>query len=256
MRTTFRLIAAVAMAFLYIPIITLIVMSFNGGSNPYQMDGLSLRWYAELFGDKELFVGLKNTLIVAFSSTAIAVVVGTLLALGLARAVNSRFLDVAAVSPAIIPDVVQGIGLLSLFALLAVPLGLLTVISGHAVFTTAFVVAAVSAKLATLDGSLEEASRDLGASGPTTFIRVTLPTIAPGIVAGGLLAFTLSIDEYVMAFFTNGPASPTLPIIVYSRVRFALTPEINALGALLVLASAATLLLCLRFIDVRERSRQ
>ncbi|MGL5829481.1 MAG: ABC transporter permease, partial [Angustibacter sp.] len=190
MKTCFRLIAVLAMAFLYIPIITLIVMSFNGGSNPYQMDGFSFRWYVELFGDDELLGGLKNTLIVAISSTAIAVSVGTLLALGLARAINSRILDVTAVSPAIIPDLVQGIGLLSLFALLAIPLGLVTVISGHAVFATAFVVAAVSAKLATLDGSWEEASRDLGASAPTTFLRVTLPTIAPGIVAGALLAFT------------------------------------------------------------------
>ncbi len=250
------MVAVGAFAFLYIPIATLIVMSFNGSKNAYRMDGFSLRWYNELLHDGALLEGLKNTLVVALSATAIAVVVGTGLAVGLARTTRSRSLEVVSVAPAIIPDIVQGLGLLTLFTLVSVPLGLGTVVAAHTVFATAFVVAAVRVKLATTDPYLEEASRDLGAGALATYVRITTPVVAPAIVAGGLLAFTLSIDEFVMAFFTNGPASPTLPLLVYSRVRFNLTPEINALGTLLVILSTVALLVGLRLIDRRGKDKK
>ena len=249
----FKVITVAAFIFLYVPIITVIVMSFNGGRNAYVMDGFSLQWYRELVSDDELIGALKNTLIVAAASSLIAVAVGTALAVGLARTTRSRSLEVVSVAPAIIPDIVQGIGLSAMFTLLAIPLSLRTVIAGHAVFATAFVVSAVRARLATSDPSLEEASRDLGAGTFTTYLRITTPIMAPAILAGGLLAFTLSLDEYVMASFTSGSGSATLPILVYSRVRFNLTPEINALGTLLIVVSLVALVIGARWMGRRDK---
>lgn len=252
--TVFKVITVAAFIFLYVPIITLIVMSFNGGRNAYVMDGVSLQWYRELVSDGELIDALEQTLIVAAVSSSIAVVLGTALAVGLARTTRSRTLEVVSVAPAIIPDIVQGIGLAAMFTLLAIPLGVTTLIAGHTVFATAFVVSAVRARLATSDPSLEEASRDLGAGAFTTYLRITTPIMAPAIIAGGLLAFTLSLDEYVMASFTTGSASATLPILVYSRVRFNLTPEINALGTLLVVVSLVALVIGARWIGRRDKA--
>ena len=144
------------------------------------------------------------------------------------------------------PDIVLAIGLLTLFSLIAIPLGLHAVLLAHIVFGTAFVAAVVKARMGQVDGSLEEASLDLGAGQVSTLFRVTIPTLAPGIVAGALLAFTLSLDEFVIAFFTNGPTSPTLPIVVYSMVRFGVTPEINALASILVVVSFAIVLVAQR----------
>ncbi len=161
-----------------------------------------------------------------------------MLAVGLVRHTRSTALDSMVMAPAILPDLMMAIGLLSFFAAVGVSLGLTTVALAHAAFGTAFVVAIVRARLVQLDRSLEEASQDLGAGWFTTFTRITLPSIAPAVAAGSLLAFTLSIDEFVIAFFTNGPTSPTLPIEIYSRVRFGVTPEINALATILLAVSA------------------
>lgn len=223
--------------FLYLPIVVLVVMSFNNGSSPYSWDGFSMRWYGELLADGTIAESLVNTLVVAVGATTIATVLGTLAAVGLSRYTRSAALDAFAMAPAILPDLVLAIGLLALYSLISVTLGLFSVLIAHSVFGMAFVVAVVRARMAQIDPSLEEASRDLGATGPTTFLRVTLPAIAPGVVAGALLTFTLSLDEFVIAFFTNGPTTPTLPITIYSMVRFGVTPEINALATLLLLVS-------------------
>jgi spermidine/putrescine transport system permease protein len=140
-------------------------------------------------------------------------------------------------APAIIPDLALAIGLLALFGMLGVTLSLFSVLLSHVVFGMAFVAAVVIARLGQTDASLEEASRDLGAGAATTFVRITLPGLAPAIIAGALLVFTLSLDEFVIAYFTDGPSTPTLPIVIYSMVRFGVTPEINALAALLLLVS-------------------
>jgi len=225
-------------AFLYIPIIALVVMSFNSGSSALNFSGLSLKWYPELFTDRDIGHALLNSLVVALGCTAVSTVLGTMLAVGLVRHARSTALDSLAMSPAILPDLMLAIGLLAFFAAVGVPLGLGTVVLAHAAFATAFVVAVVRARLVQTDRSLEEASQDLGAGWFTTFTKVTLPSIAPAVVAGALLSFTLSIDEFVIAFFTNGPTSPTLPIEIYSRVRFGVTPEINALATILLVISA------------------
>jgi spermidine/putrescine transport system permease protein len=176
-------------------------------------------------------------MIVAVGATILATILGTLLAIGVARYFRSTVVEAYSLAPAIIPDLVLAIGLLAFFSLIGVTLSLFSVLLAHVVFGMAFVAAVVIARIGQTDSSLEEASRDLGASAFTTFFRITLPSLAPGIIAGALLVFTLSLDEFVVTYFTNGPTTPTLPIVIYSMVRFGVTPEINALAALLLLVS-------------------
>jgi spermidine/putrescine transport system permease protein len=153
------------------------------------------------------------------------------------RYFRSTVIEAFSLAPAIIPDLVLAIGLLVFFSLVGITLSLFSVLLAHVVFGMAFVAAVVIARLGQTDPSLEEASEDLGASPAATFFRITLPTLMPAIIAGALLVFTLSLDEFVIAYFTNGPATPTLPIVIYSMVRFGVTPEINALAAILLVVS-------------------
>ncbi|MEV8632839.1 ABC transporter permease [Streptosporangium sp. NPDC051023] len=238
--------------FLYTPIVVLVVMSFNSGKSPYSFTGFSLKWYGKLAGNAMVREGLVNTLIVAAGSTVLATVLGTLLAVGLARHTRSRLLDALGVLPAVLPDLVLAIGLLVFYSAIRMTLGLHSVLLAHTVFGMAFVTAVVRTRLTHADDSLEEASRDLGATPFTTFVRITLPQLAPGIAAGALLAFTLSIDEFVIAFFTAAPTTPTLPIVIYSMVRFGVTPEINALATLLLAVSFTVVIVAQRMTRLTE----
>ncbi len=224
-------------AFLYIPIAVLVVMSFNASKSPFTWTGFSTQWYSALFSNELIREGFINTMIVAVGATILATILGTLLAIGVSRYFKSAVVEAYSLAPAIIPDLVLAIGLLAFFALVGVTLSLVSVLLAHVVFGMAFVAAVVIARIGQTDSSLEEASRDLGAGAVTTFRRITLPSLAPAIIAGALLVFTLSLDEFVIAYFTNGPTTPTLPIVIYSMVRFGVTPEINALAALLLLVS-------------------
>ncbi|MEO3809777.1 ABC transporter permease [Sphaerisporangium sp. B11E5] len=241
--------------FLYTPIVVLVVMSFNSGKSPYVYEGFSLKWFGELAGDATVRQGLVNTLIVAAGTTVLSTVLGTLLAVGLARYTRSRLLDAFGLLPAVLPDLILAIGLLVFYSAIRMTLGLHSIILAHAVFGMAFVAAVVRTRLTHADTSLEEASRDLGATPVATFARVTLPTLAPGIAAGALLAFTLSIDEFVMAFFTAAPTEPTLPIVIYSMVRFGVTPEINALATLLLAVSFTVVIAAQRMTRLTESLR-
>lgn len=232
--------------FLYLPIAVVVLMSFNSGKNPFVWEGFSLKWYPELLQDAEIMGGLRTTLIVAIGATVISVILGTLLAFALERVLPSRALDAAATAPAIMPDIVLAIGLLALYTLVGIRLSAVSVMLAHAVFGIAFVAAVVRVRLGTLDRSLEEASRDLGASAMRTLRKVTLPSLRPAIIAGALLAFTLSLDEFTVAFFTASPSDPTLPIVIYSRVRFGVTPQINALATMLLLVSFIAVILAQR----------
>ncbi|MEU6718219.1 ABC transporter permease [Nonomuraea sp. NPDC046802] len=241
--------------FLYLPIAVLVVMSFNSGESAYTYEGFSLKWYGELAGDERVVKGLANTIIVAFGSTALATVLGTLLAVGLARYTRSKTLDALALMPAVLPDLVVGIGLLVFYSTIQLTLGLYSVVLAHAVFSMAFVAAVVRTRLTNADPSLEEASLDLGAGPVVTFMKITLPQLAPGIVAGALLAFTLSLDEFVIAFFTIGNSEQTLPIVIYSMIRFGVTPEINALASLLLLVSFTAVIAGQRLTKIGESER-
>lgn len=239
-------------AFLYLPIAVLVAMSFNDGGSAYSWDGFSFRWYAELAGDARIRAALATSLFVAVGATVIATVLGTLLAVGLARHTRSRLLEASAMAPAILPDLLLAIGLLAFFYAVGIPKSAVTILLAHAAFGTAFVVAVVRARLAGMDLSEEEASRDLGAGAVTTFLRVTMPAILPAVVAGALLVFTLSLDEFVIAFFTAGPTTQTLPIAVYSMVRVGVTPEINALATVLVVVSIAVVVFAARTVRRTE----
>lgn len=242
--------------FLYAPIVVLVVMSFNSGESAYTYEGFSLKWYADLAADERIMDGLINTLIVATGSTVIATVLGTLLAVGLARHTRSKTLDAVALMPAVLPDLVLAIGLLLFYGMIQLTLGLYSVILAHGVFAMAFVAAVVRTRLSGADASLEEASRDLGAGPVTTFRKVTLPQLAPGIVAGALLAFTLSLDEFVIAFFTIGNSEQTLPIVIYSMIRFGVTPKINALAAVMLLVSFTAVIVGQRMTKIGESRAQ
>lgn len=241
------------LVFLYLPISVLIFMSFNESDAPFTWTGFSTKWYSVLVNSPNIMEGFQNTLIVAVASTIISLVLGTLLAIGLARYQRSSALEAVALTPAIFPDLALAIGLLALFASLHLTLGLHSVIISHVLFCMAFVTAIVRGRLAQIDSSLEEAAQDLGDSPVGTFFRVTLPSIKPALIAGGLLAFTLSLDEFVIAFFTNGPSTPTLPIVIYSMVRFGVSPEINALATVVLLISALIVTIAQRNVRVRDQ---
>jgi spermidine/putrescine transport system permease protein len=244
---------ALLFAFLYLPIAVLIGLSFNASGLPTSWGGLTLDWYRELASDTQLLKAIRNSLVVAGAVTAIATVLGTLLAVGLHRTVRSRALDSVLFLPAVIPDIVLAIALLSFFNLLRFTLGLHTIVMAHVVFDMIFVAAIVRTRLGYLDERVEEAAADLGAGPVTTFVLVTLPAILPGVIAGALVAFTLSVDEFVIAFFNSGPTSVTFPIRVYAMIRFGVTPVINAVAAIVMALSLATIFVALRLTRPKDR---
>ncbi len=226
--------------FLYTPILVLMGLSFNKAGMPTVWGGFSTEWYRVLLENDAVLNAAKNTLIVAVVSTILATLIGTLLAIGVERRQkHSNAMEALLFAPMIIPDIVLAIALLSFFTLLNFTLGLHSIILSHVVFNIAFVCAVVRTRLKNFDFSIIEASIDLGAGEFTTFWRVTLPAIFPGVLAGGLLAFTLSIDEFIIAYFTSGAgsSSTTLPMQIYSMIRFGVTPEINAMATIVMLVS-------------------
>ncbi|WP_295313067.1 ABC transporter permease [Roseobacter sp.] len=243
------LILGVVFAFLYIPISVLVGLSFNDGGLPTAWTGFSTRWYGALLTNDDILKAAGNTLVVALFSTALSTVLGTLLAIGVEiRRRNGKWLETIIFAPMIIPDIVLAIALLSFFSLLGVKMGLHTIIVSHVVFNLAFVCAVVRARLKNFDWSIVEASGDLGASTFTTLRRVVVPVLMPAIIAGALLAFTLSVDEFIIAFFTAGAgrSSITLPMQIFAMIRFGVTPEINALATLVMAVSVVALALSQR----------
>ncbi len=233
--------------FLYLPIIVLVIYSFSGGNNVGVWTGFSTRWYAELLSDRALISAFRVSLWVALWSTLISTVLGTLAAMALER---YRFFgrlpfDTVLYLPIIIPDIVMALSTLLFFVTFAVPLSRYTILVTHVAFNVAFVAVVVRARLAEMDASLEEAAADLGANAWTTFRRVTMPILMPGIVSGALLAFTLSLDDFVITFFVAGPGSTTLPVRVYSMIKFGVTPEVNAISTLMLVGSTVLVVISL-----------
>ena len=243
------IILSVVFAFLYLPISVLVALSFNEGGLPTAWTGFSVKWYGELVRNSDITSAALNTLIVAVVSTVLATILGTLLAIGVEiRRRKGRFLETIIFAPMIIPDIVLAIALLSFFSMLNVTMGLHTVILSHVVFNLAFVCSVVRARLKTFDWSIVEASTDLGASTLATLVRIVLPVMLPAIVAGALLAFILSVDEFIIAFFTAGAGrdSITLPMQIFAMIRFGVTPEINALATIVMAVSVVALTLSQR----------
>jgi spermidine/putrescine transport system permease protein len=225
--------------FLYLPILFLIGLSFNKSGLPTAWTGFTLDWYGSLFTNADIGRALFNTLVVAVAATALSTVIGTAVGLALMGIRAPAWLDALLFAPMIIPDIVLAISLASFYHLIGMTLGLHSIILSHVVFNIAFVAAVIRTRLAHFDQSIIEASIDLGASEWTTFRRVTLPVILPGVVAAALLAFTLSIDEFIIAYFTAGAgaAAVTLPMRIFAMVRFGVTPDINAMASILVIVS-------------------
>lgn len=242
-------ILAGVFAFLYIPISVLVALSFNDGGLPTAWTGFSTKWYGALWQNADILQAAFNTLIVGVVSAGLSTIMGTLLAIGIEiRKRKGSVIEALVFAPMIIPDIVLAIALLSLFSLLKVSMGLHTIIAAHVVFNLAFVCAVVRARLKSFDWSIVEASADLGAAAFVTYRRIVIPVLMPAIVAGGLLAFTLSVDEFIIAFFTAGAgrASTTLPMQIYAMIRFGVTPEINALATLVLGVSVTALALAQR----------
>ncbi|MBV9076979.1 MAG: ABC transporter permease [Methylobacteriaceae bacterium] len=238
-------ILAVGLAFLYGPMLLLVLYSFNASRLVTVWGGFSTRWYAALLANEPLREASLVSLRVALVSAALATLVGTLAAILLARpgrVAGRRTFTALLLAPMVLPEVIVGLSLLLLFVALGFERGIWTVTLAHATVTTAFVAVVVQARLLGIERDLEAAARDLGASPATAFLTVTLPLAAPAIGAGFLLAFTLSLDDLVVASFTAGPGSTTLPMRIYSSVRLGVTPEINAASSLLMgLVGAAVL---------------
>ena len=250
MRLLLRIHTLFVLFFLYLPIAVIVVLSFNQSRFGVQWRGFTTAWYEKLFHNPRIALYAENTLVVALASTLIATVLGTLLALGLYR---YRFrgkglLRFLLYVPVVIPDIVMGVSLLLFFAWVREVTGffrlsLFTIILGHVTYQLAYVALVVRSRLASLDPALEEAAADLGAGGFATFRYVTFPLIWPGVLAGALLAFSLSLDDFVITFFTAGPGSTTLPLYIFGSVKRGVTPEIHALSSILIAASMAGVLL-------------
>jgi len=242
-------VSAVVLVAVYLPLLAVALASVNADRYGAHWGGFTGAWYAGLGRNTEALRAAWNSLVVAGASTAIATVLGSLLGFGLARMrfrgcrLAEGFLRV----PVLLPDIVLAVALLLFFGqtrrwLGAGDPGLLIMILGHVTFQIPFVAMVVRARATGLDPALEEAARDLGAAPVTAFRTVTLPLLAPGIVAGALLAFTLSLDDFVTAFLLSGPGTGTLPVLIYSSVRRGLSPEIHALSTLVMIVSLAVVL--------------
>ncbi len=226
----------IALAVLYLPILLLVVNSFNLSRNGGTWGGFTFQWYEKLFSAREIWFALRNTLVVAFFATLASTVLGTTAACALHR-YKSRVQDahyVIVYTPLIVPEILTGVSLLLFFVALKVQLGLSTVILAHITFCISYVAMAVLSRLQDFDNTILEAAKDLGANTWQTTWKGRIPCIFPGILSGAMLAFTLSVDDFVISFFVAGPGSTTLPIHIYSMIRRGSLPLINALSTILL----------------------
>ena len=221
---------------MYLPIGVVVVFSFNEARLPVRFTGFSLKWYQELFQDRDLIQALKNSLILAVSSCGVSAVIGTLGAVGLSRIhwKTKGVMEDISILPLMIPEIILGMVLMAFFYMLNLPFGMLTLLIGHTVFCVPYILMEVKARLVGMDPSLEEAARDLGAGSFRAFWDITLPLIMPAVISGSLLAFAMSMDDVVISIFVTGPRVSTLPIKVYTQMKTGVTPEINALCTIML----------------------
>jgi len=255
-RNSLPLITTVlVLLFLYLPIGVLIIHSFNASRFGGNWEGFSFYWYTRLLSEREIWTALENTLVIGLAATLISTLIGTTAAFALHRyaGVLQRVHYTLIYTPLVVPEVLMGMSLLLLFVSAGVELGLFTIFLAHVTFCISYVAMVVLARLQDLDFSLVEAARDLGAGWWTATWRILLPLLAPGIVAGGLLAFTLSVDDFVISFFVAGPGSTTLPIRIYSMMKHGSPPLINALSTILIVVTFTVLLITQRLTEGKKR---
>ena len=236
-KTFKNLFVGLVFIFLYLPIIVLVVFSFNSSEMNIVFEGFTLDWYKNLFANTNLTSAFTNTLIVAVISTVVSTIIGTISAVGLHKYdfPFKNLVNKLIYIPIVIPEIVLGISLLSIYTLMKMELGLFTIILSHIAFSIPYVIVSVRSTLSSITPSYEEAAQDLGANSLKTFFHITLPLIKPGVVSGATLAFTLSLDDVVISYFTAGPGSNTLPLHIYSIIKTGITPDVNALTSLMLL---------------------
>lgn len=242
------------LAFFYLPVVVLVVNSFNASRFGGEWSGFTLAWYRRLAAAPEIWHALGNTAIIALVSTVGATVLGTAAAFALDR-YRSRLQDahyLLVYAPLVIPEILMGISLLLFFVALRVELGYATIVIAHITFCVSYVAMVVLGRLQDFDWSLVEAAQDLGADAFTTARRVVLPLLAPGIAAGALLAFTLSVDDFVITFFVAGPGTTTLPLRIYSMIKHGSPPLINALSTLLLVVTTTAVWLSQRLLEEKR----
>ncbi|MEK6211532.1 MAG: ABC transporter permease [Pseudomonadota bacterium] len=243
-----------AYAFLYAPLVIVVAYSFNDSRLNAEWVGFTLSWYEKLFGNEKMLKAAWNSLVIALTASAVSTVLGTMAGYAMYR-YKMRLLPVLVLAPIAIPEILMGVSLLIFFVMLNITLGMVSIVLSHIAFCIGFVAIVVRSRLAGMDESLTEAARDLGASPWQAFRLVTLPLIMPGVVAGALMAFTLSIDDFVITFFTAGVGSSTLPLQIYTMVKIAVTPEVNAVSTLLMLLTLALILIASRLSPGALRSQ-
>ena len=250
-------VTGLVLAFFYLPILILVANSFNPARFSGGWQGFSLVWYERLFASPEIWQALRTTLVIAVSVTAVSVVLGTAAAFALHRYAASRLQRVhyaLVYTPLVVPEILMGISLLMAFVAAGVPLGLFTIFLAHVTFCVSYVAMTVLGRLQDFDFTVLEAARDLGAGPWQSVRRVLLPLLMPGIVAGGLLAFTLSVDDFVITFFVAGPGSTTLPLRIYSMIKFGAPPLVNALSTLLLAVTLTAVVVSRRLTERRVGS--
>lgn len=234
--------ALTAYAFLYVPLVIVVVYSFNDSRLNAEWVGFTLDWYDKLFHNQEMLAAAGNSLLIALTASAVSTVLGTMAGVAMYR-YRTRLLQILVLAPIAIPEILMGVSLLIFFVLLNFTLGLISVALAHIAFCIGFVAIVVRARLAGMDETLTEAARDCGASPWNAFRYITLPLIMPGVIAGALMTFTLSIDDFVITFFTAGAGTVTLPLQIYSMIKIAVTPEVNAVSSLLMLLTLALIII-------------
>ena len=239
------LVAILGYLFLYAPLAIVVVYSFNDSRLNAQWVGFTLDWYRKLFHNEEMLGAAWNSLLIALTASAVSTVLGTMAGYAMYR-FKLRLLPVLVVAPIAIPEILTGVSLLIFFVGIDLTLGLTSIILAHIAFCVGFVAIVVRARLAGMDESLVEAARDLGATAFQAFRLVTLPLIMPGVIAGALMAFTLSIDDFVITYFTAGAGALTLPLEIYTMVKISVTPEVNAISTLLMLLTLALIVVASR----------
>jgi spermidine/putrescine transport system permease protein len=248
-------VALFAYAFLYLPLVIVVVYSFNDSRLNAEWVGFTLDWYRKLAANQEMLVAARNSLLIGLVASAVATVLGTMAGIALHR-YKLRLLPVLVLTPIAIPEILMGVSLLIFFVLLNFTLGLVSVAIAHIAFCIGFVAIVVRSRMAGMDEGLVEAARDCGASPWQAFRHVTLPLIMPGVIAGALMAFTLSIDDFVITFFTAGAGTVTLPLQIYSMIKIAVTPEVNAVSTLLMLLTLVLIVVASRLSPSLLRSSQ
>jgi len=234
--------------FIYVPVLLIVIFSFNDSRINAVWQGFTWKWYVSLFDNRQVVEALTNSLIVAVTSTVVSTILGTMAAIGLRRAGGrwKKNLNGLLYLPILVPDIIMGLSLLVLFSQFHFELGKLTVIIAHITFSVSYVYVIVLARMDGAGMQLEEASQDLGATPWQTFRHVTLPAIMPGIIAGAIMAFTLSIDDFMISFFVAGSNSTTLPIYIYGMAKRGISPEINALSTIMVVVTIILIILAER----------